>query len=117
MKFAAKFAIVSGLFLTALVVADPQAAEKVTPAYVPEQAQASALAVPAPATPAPVAVIVITACNQVVGVIATDATGTIHPLNIEGLSEEKLKAILASFQQLLVANTGCRAQPDKQPIF
>ncbi len=118
MKSVLKFVMLSALIMADIaVMSEPEAAEKVPPAFVPEQAQASAMAVPEPNAPAPVSVIVITVCNQIVAVAATDATGILHPLNIEGLGDARLKAILASFKQQLVVDTGCKVQPDKQPIF
>lgn len=94
-----------------------QAAEKIEPAYVPEQAQASAMAVPAPSAATPVTVVVVTVCNQIVGVISTDTEGMVHPLNIEGLGDSQLKSIIARFKQRLVVDAGCKVEPDRQPIF
>lgn len=105
------------LLLLAALAATAQADEKVAPAYVPEQAQASALAVPAPNVAEPVSVVIVTVCNQIVGVVTADSEGTVHPLNIEGLSDGRLKSIIAKFKQRLVVDTGCKVEPDRQPIF
>lgn len=99
-------------------VATCHAGEKVPPASaLPQQAQASELAVPETPAAKPVAVLAVTLCNQVVGVVATDAEGALHPLNIEGWSDSQLKAVLASFGQKLAMDVGCPKEPDKQPIF
>lgn len=109
-----KYAILLAALTLSVLAA---AAEKVTPAYVPEQSQASALAVPAPSAAEPVAVVVVTVCNQIVGIVASDTEGVIHPLNIEGLGDGQLKSIIAKFKQRLVVDAGCKVEPDKQPIF
>lgn len=90
------------------------AGEKVTPAYVPEQAQASALAIPDPAAPKPVAVLVIVKCGRIVGVVVTDSTGDLHPLDIEGVTSAKIKAFVESAPKHLTANVGCKADIDDQ---
>lgn len=102
------------LLLSGHAIAAPSA-EKITPAHVFPQQQAAALAIPAPN--ALTAVIVVTACNQVVGVVAVDNEGNIHPINIEGVGETKLKALLGTISQKLVVDTGCTAEPNRQPIF
>lgn len=110
---------VSAAAITAAVAADtkPRTAEHVTPAYTAEQAQASALAVPAPAAAPPASLVVVTVCNQIVGIVAADTEGNLHPLNIEGLGDGRLKSILARVPQKVVVDTGCAAEPNRQPIF
>lgn len=93
------------------------AGEPITPAYTPEQAQASALAVPTPNAAPPVSLVIVTVCNQVVGIVAADAEGNLHPLNLEGLGDGRIKSILARVPQRVVVATGCHAQPEQQPIF
>lgn len=105
------------VLLAALAITSAQAGEKIPPAYVPEQSQASALAVPAPNAAKPVSVMVVTVCNQIVGIVATDDEGALHPLNIEGRGDSELKSLIARFSQRLVVDAGCKVEPDKQPIF
>lgn len=93
------------------------AAEHITPAFTPEQSQASALAVPTPNTAAPASIVVITVCNQIVGIVAADTEGNLHPLNIEGLGDARLKSIIARIPQRIVVDAGCQVEPDRQPIF
>lgn len=89
----------------------------VTPAYTAEQAQAAALAVPTPAASPPASLVVVTVCNQIVGLVAADAEGHLHPLNIEGLGEGRLKSIIARVPERIVVQAACPEQPNQQPIF
>lgn len=94
-----------------------KAADHIAPAYVPEQSQAAALAVPEPVSAPPASLVVVTVCNQIVGIVASDTEGHIHPLNIEGLGEGRLKSIIAHVPERIVVQAPCHAEPDKQPIF
>lgn len=105
------------LLANVLAIVDSNAAEKIAPAYTPEQSQASALAVPPPAQSPPASIVVVTVCNQIVGMVVADAEGNLHPLDIEGLGDGRLKSIIAKIPQRIVVDTGCATEPDRQPIF
>jgi hypothetical protein len=114
-RFFIVFAI--GVLLAEAFAWKVMSAEPVTPAYVAPQEQASALAIPSQTMSPPVSIVVVTVCNQIVGVVASDSDGNVHPLNIEGLSDARLKLIIARISQRLVVDTGCKVEPDRQPIF
>lgn len=94
-----------------------QAADHIPPAYTAPQEQASELAVPSPQAAPPASLVVVTRCNQIVGIVAADTEGNLHPLSLEGLGDGKLKSIISRIAQRVVVDTGCPAEPDKQPIF
>lgn len=91
--------------------------EHIPPAYTAEQAQASALAMPSPIAAKPSSLVIVTVCNQIVGIVAADTEGNIHPLNIEGLGDARLKSIIERVPQRIVVDAGCQTEPDRQPIF
>lgn len=105
------------LLIAELLIYRSDAAEPITPAFTPEQSQASALAVPAPVSAPPASLVVVTLCNNVVGIVAADADGHLHPLNIEGLSEGRVRSIVARVPERIVVVTPCVTEPDRQPIF
>lgn len=117
-----KRSTVAGIGLALVVLAAEaliyaKAADHIPPAFVPEQSQAAELAVPTPAASPPASLVVVTVCNQIVGIVASDTDGHIHPLNIEGLGDGRLKSIIARVPERIVVQAPCLAEPDKQPIF
>ena len=95
----------------ALAVATP---EKSAPAYVPEQAQASAMAVPDPAAPQPVSILVIVKCGRIIAMAISDTNGDLHPVNLDGMSDVTVKALVEKVPKRLVANVGCKSDIAEQ---
>lgn len=95
----------------------PHSVEHIRPAYVLPQQQASALAVPDPKTAPPTGVVVVTNCHSIVGIVVSDSEGSLHPMNLEGLSNPQVSKLIDKIPQKLVVDTGCTAEPDRQPIF
>lgn len=93
------------------------AGEKITPAHVYPQEQASALAVPTTDTSPPASVVLVTTCHEIVGVVVVDLEGSLHPMNLEGLSNTQVSRLITNIPQKLVVDTGCPADPNRQPIF
>lgn len=72
---------------------------------------------PSPSAAKPSSLVIVTVCNQIVGIVAADTEGNIHPLNIEGLGDARIKSIIERVPQRIVVDAGCQTEPDRQPIF